>query len=181
MDRLRAATRADHEAVEALVGIDRPDLSRADYTSFLEVMLAAHEPFEAALGHVPAVHTFLPDLRERLKTAALRADLHALGRSPAASPSITLDLGEALGGLYVLEGSTLGARFVLARVRERLGHEVQHATSYLEGYGEARATRWQGFVRALEHAAADPDRAQAIVRGAVRTFAHVRALFAART
>ena len=167
-------TRKDHEAVEGAVALDRPDFSLADYRRFLEVMLAAHEPFEQGPGALPELAAFLPDLAERAKAASLRSDLRTLGSDPPFLEPLTSSVGEALGALYVLEGSTLGARFVLASIRARFGAAVDGATSYLEGSGENRAQRWQEFGRALERAATlRPE----IVAGARHTFARVRKLF----
>ena len=181
LDELRQTTRIDHEAVEQLVAIDRPDFGVHDYAAFLSGMLAAHEPFEHGWPALPQLRLWLPDLTSRAKAVLLRRDLRQLGREPVpADPH--LDTGdvygasEALGALYVLEGSTLGARFVLARLVPLLGADIRGATQYLEAYGETRAERWHTFTAALESAATDAGSRAALVTGAGRMFARVRAL-----
>ncbi|RYZ66500.1 MAG: hypothetical protein EOP08_04785, partial [Proteobacteria bacterium] len=72
LDELRQTTRIDHEAVEQLVAIDRPDFGVHDYAAFLSGMLAAHEPFEHGWSALPQLGLWLPDLTTRAKAALLR-------------------------------------------------------------------------------------------------------------
>lgn len=111
---LRTATAAHHERVDHAFGAF--DLTtRAGYTDFLLAQAYAFLPVEAAID-VADPHVFLPDWPARRRSAALLADLQALGREPEIE-----DLGilfrnreEILGAIYVLEGSRLGGR-MLAR------------------------------------------------------------------
>jgi heme oxygenase len=76
----------------------------------LETRLAAHTGW-AALGI---------DFDERRRTPALIADIIALGGvvslAPAADEETLQSFEAALGALYVLEGSTLGGKFILRAI-----------------------------------------------------------------
>lgn len=112
---LRAATRADHERVDALFSAH--DLcSREGYRRFLERQAAAHLPVERAIDAAGAV-AVVPDWAERRRAAQLRADLADLEASPAEQDFVLPGGREAmLGALYVLEGSRLGGAVLRQRI-----------------------------------------------------------------
>lgn len=159
---LRTETATDHDAVDARFGalrLDRP----ADYLRFLIAHGRALPAVEAAL----ADHGDLPAWRPR--TAALAADLAALGQSlPAALPFVLENEGARWGALYVIEGSRLGGQ-VLAR-----GLPPAAPSAYL-GAVHQRG-EWRALLDAIERqAAARDDRWRAAaLDGARRTFALYR-------
>lgn len=113
-DFLRSETAALHDQVDAAFA--RYDIATTDG---YRAMLCAHArvlpAIEAALE---GWRDTLPDWPERKRSAALFADLAALGVEPAriaAAADFRIDsAAAALGTAYVLEGSRLGGR-VLAR------------------------------------------------------------------
>jgi heme oxygenase len=113
-----------------------------------------------------------PDLAARRRVPALREDLADDLADPAPAPlAVPDDVAGSLGVLYVLEGSTLGARSLLPRLRRagtipgRVGHR------YLEGYGDATAIRWHAFCAALERL--DSAAAERAEHCAQRTFTDI--------
>ncbi len=101
--RLRVATTADHDAVDA--GFGRYDLTDAtDYRAFLIAHAKALPAVEAWLRRIPG----LPVFRDR--GDLLAADLAALGE-PMPEP-LTFDAvpraAAGWGAMYVVEGSRLG-------------------------------------------------------------------------
>lgn len=76
---------------------------------------------------------------------------------------------EALGVLYVIEGSTLGGRIIL---RELLKHGVSDpALAFLDPYGTAAGTLWRGLIAVIEReTAGDHARLDALCDGAVNGF-----------
>jgi len=78
------------------------------------------------------------------------------------------DAAEALGSLYVMEGSTLGGRLIRRNVQRCLGSVASTACAYFSGYGAETAMMWQAFLGLLDAAPA-ADR-QKIGNGAVATF-----------
>ncbi|MFX6949703.1 biliverdin-producing heme oxygenase, partial [Acinetobacter baumannii] len=57
---------------------------------------------------------------------------------------------EALGWLYVSEGSTLGAAFLLKEVKDKLGLSESFGARNLAAYPEGRAVVWRRFVSFLD-------------------------------
>src|ERR1051325_9493262 len=115
-DRLRRETRAEHEAIEATLGLDRdPTLER--YREILERFYGFYLPLEREL--VPL------GFSERVKTPLLRADLEALGIDPS-TVSLCADIPrpctqpERFGVCYVLEGATLGGQIISRRLQSSL-------------------------------------------------------------
>lgn len=112
------------------------------------------------------------EFEARRRSRLLARDLAALGGAPReadADPIILRGVGEALGLLYVLEGSTLGGR-VIRREVESKGGDMRGLT-FLDPYGARAGERWRSFLAVV---AARPD-ADAIVTGAVAGFEHAEA------
>jgi heme oxygenase len=178
--RLRAETRAAHEAIERDLDWERRVATRAGYRTLLERFYGFHAVFE------PAVAAALADdalHAPRRKLGLLAQDLGFHGLSAAAiaalprPPRLRLPATrpEALGALYVTEGSTLGGQLIARHVEHHLGLG-EAGSRYHRSYGREVGAMWAGFRRHLDEAAtADPDCAAAIVDGANRTFADLGA------
>jgi heme oxygenase len=148
---LRQRTRDLHARAEAAFPLARPDLDRATYARTLRGLLGVHDPLEAAIDRVlgPEERVAL-DWPARSRAALLRADLAGLG-APAAAPGVAAELSSvaaAVGALYVLEGSLLGAEVIGPAVRSRLGADVP--CRYLTASGSRTAQRWAAFRRAAD-------------------------------
>jgi heme oxygenase len=77
---------------------------------------------------------------------------------------------EALGALYVLEGSTLGGRMILRALADRGVATAELA--FLDPYGLETAGRWRDLMEILGREIRGESDLAAASRGAVRTFAH---------
>lgn len=155
---LRSATAELHREAERHVRILDPDATEATYTRYLQRMFGFHTACERAFS-IP--------FEGRQKSAAIAADLAELGAvaEPIAVIPRMRSRSYELGCAYVIEGSTLGGRFILAKMPK------QRATRFLEGYGDATGPMWRAFCAELE-TADDLDEA---IAGACDTF---RALIA---
>ncbi len=69
---------------------------------------------------------------------------------------------EALGALYVLEGSSLGRQVMLSKLAERLDIRPDWAGHFFSGYGKQTGAMWQAFVAALNEAGQAPAAARLI-------------------
>lgn len=114
---------------------------------------------------------------ERRKTSYLDADICTLGGVVAASapysPFTVRSEGEALGLLYVLEGSTLGGR-VIFREMTRRGVSSE-GLSFFDAYGPDTGLMWREYVAVLEREAqrGGAELQDEIVQGAVSGFRQV--------
>ena len=114
-------------------------------------------------------------LDPRRRMHLLQADLAALGLSahevaglPACPLPLLRNAVEALGSLYVMEGSTLGGRVIERNVERCLGFDGRHGCAYFAGYGTRTGAMWGLFLQRLDEApAAD---AQQVTEGATATF-----------
>lgn len=144
---LKVATAEAHARLDdALAAVDLQ--LRPDYRLFLEGSAAALLPLEAALERT-GVTELVHDWPARSRSAAIRRDLAVLG-GEVRSLDMPRLLGPAgvFGTLYVLEGSRLGARFLLKTVEASSDPEVVQATAYLR-HG-AGLPLWLRFLDCLE-------------------------------
>lgn len=147
IDRLRSETRDLHHAIERDLDLNCYLASRAAYRALLTGwwgFLAAFEPAVAAMLE-PAFHA------PRRKLHLLRQDLQALGLAAATIDRLPIcesfpppaSEAEALGALYVIEGSTLGGQLIARRAIDLLGPDVPLA--FLRPYGPAVGAMWRAF------------------------------------
>ena len=159
---LRAATRADHERVDALYS--RFDLTRAaDYRRFLAAQAAAHIPVEEALDHAGA-STVLPDWERRRRAELLRRDLDETGAEPSVAmlaPNF-FGLPALLGGLYVIEGSRLGGALL------KRGLPAGTSARFLDAPAEPGA--WRRLIATIDTSIGAPDEIAAATSAAQAVF-----------
>ena len=143
-DRLRDCTRDRHALLDA--GIDfRRDVTRERYGAFLRGLVAVVSPLEAEL-----TRWFVPEAGPS-RSECLLADLARLGASASpvvhASIRLPVDLAQAYGCAYVLEGSTLGGVALAPIVECALGRDTP--TSYLRLRAASTGRIWQAWLRKL--------------------------------
>ena len=174
---LRSATAAEHERVEDTLALMDPALTAGRLADVLAAMhgfwLAAEEGLDAWAQQEPALAAALT--WERRRRAALFADdLLVLGRGggvparPALPPVTGTD--EALGRMYVLEGSTLGGTFIdrhLATLPQLSGGIRLRAFS---PYGPETGAMWHAFRRVTRAHVAGGGDADRLVAAARTTF-----------
>lgn len=174
---LKAQTRPHHDRAEAspaMQAVVSPRLTRAAYRDHLARLLAFYGPTEAALADVDGLADVLPDLAERLvKTEWLRDDLDRLGGGvevpEARAPAWTVP--EALGVLYVVEGSTLGGRIIARELARSVGVTPDDGGRFYASYRDDRGARWTAFKSALDaYGEAHPEASDDAVRAASDTF-----------
>lgn len=173
-ERLRRETAACHREVEAVADIAGTVRTRADYVELLLRLYALHDGLERLL----AAESWAPGwagagvrIAGYRRADQLGADLDALGGTtssrPISLPSFAT-FSQALGCLYVLEGSALGGRMVAGIVRAAVG-EVPVA--FLTGVGRSQAAPWAGVRRALRRFDERGGDGDGVVAGARATFA----------
>lgn len=187
---LRQATAEAHAAVERLpimVWLTSPAVTRDGYRQYLHALVGLYATLETAfyrdldatlcaqLGVRPKLPALLRDLAE-LDLAEGRAD-DAPRPEKATLPddAAPRDLSACVGGLYVLEGATLGGRTIARQLRRILGDQLG-AARLLDFHGEQTATAWKRFSSALDALAATGTlRPEATIAGALETFGQVHA------
>ncbi|MFO1047858.1 MAG: biliverdin-producing heme oxygenase [Geminicoccaceae bacterium] len=171
---LRERTADTHAALDSRVGL----LDTLDrYAGYVRGMHAFRAPVEGALADT-ALPGWFAGWRPLALGPAILADLADLGLQAPDFAAGTLpcldDASSLLGVLYVLEGSSLGARLLYRQARA-LGLSEQHGARHL-ALQTADSQSWRSFVTLLErHPELDLERA---VGGAIATFALAHDAFA---
>ncbi|WP_152045289.1 biliverdin-producing heme oxygenase [Aureimonas psammosilenae] len=170
--RLREETRASHERLDGSFGGLERNGDLRDYGRFLRVNEACLAGAGAAL-EASGLLLRLPEVSTSARQAAASADLKAMDLRPIAPPLFPLprpNLAEAIGIAYVLEGSRLGARQILKRLRnrEQLESGGKFTTLFLEAAGEP--DRFRSFMEAAEAIATTTHARDLAVSAADRTF-----------
>ncbi|MEL7897589.1 biliverdin-producing heme oxygenase [Vreelandella neptunia] len=124
---LKRETRADHHRVDqhpALKPLLRRELTVAEYTSALSALYAPIASLEQALSSGLQAHDM--DYRLIHREALLKADIHQLGRRAPSAPLTPppTSVADAVGMLYVLEGSRLGGKMIALHVDSVLDDQV---------------------------------------------------------
>ena len=193
--RLKEATREAHEGLDKAIMAYDPFADRAAYARFVAMQYRLHhavEPFYRDAG----LARLLPGLEARSRLHRVRCDLADLGagtpevsEEPRISEMLTQTLAQAragaatagearargLGWLYVVEGSNLGAAFLL-KAAAGLGLSAEFGARHLAGDPDGRGLHWRTFTAALDAIELD-DREEALLMESARdAFAHVRRL-----
>ncbi|PCC67703.1 Heme oxygenase [Nannocystis exedens] len=184
--RLKDDTAALHLRAELHVRILDADATLTDYRDYLAAMLGYHAPLEDLLGAHDGLGAAGFDAPRRRRAPMLAADLCALSDDPrevprcTALPAVT-SLARALGVAYVLEGSTLGGRYILARLPPALAGLRGHATAFLTGHGPETGARWRDFAAIVARELNTPAAEAEAVAGARETFERLIDWLAPRT
>lgn len=156
--QLRDVTKDAHARLDGLMGDGMQD--RDQYGAYLRGMhcfVRSLSPSVEAQQH--ALGWTIADWED-----ALAADLQALGAGALASETLPArDRDGALGALYVVEGSALGARLLVRQARA-LGYSAERGAAFLHAHAEGdHGQRWPRFLallagprdNAARHAACD--------------------------
>jgi heme oxygenase len=150
---LRSNTAKRHAELETVVGALG---SRASYIRYLRGMHAFRAPYESALSGLDWA-ALCGDWRPTLIAQSLHEDLDDVGAFPleAARPiadtsTVISDRSGAFGVLYVLEGSSLGARLLYTEAK-KLGLTATFGARHLARQSAGFET-WRGFEALLETA-----------------------------
>ena len=172
LQALRAATHHLHETLDARLDLPERLADMAARRAIVRRFQGFQSGLERALGghldHLPDL-----DLAGRRRAHRFAADLAALGAPATPPPSVCPmpragSIGEALGLLYVGEGSTLGGKVIGKRLTAR-GVSLT-GLGFLDPYGDDTGSIWRGFLAVLEREGGRcPDQ---VVAGGVSGFTH---------
>lgn len=188
MDRLRESTHDQHNDAEG------QDFQRSLGTGTVE-----RESYIDYLGQLYYLHSNIGSLLEKHKSnkhiadvlkpwhkdvACIVKDLAHFGKKPedmkmlAATGRINDYLAQQaeahaetlLGGLYVLEGSTNGAKFLAKSIRSSLDLPENAGATYFDRYGEEQRPRWMQFKEEMIASNFDEAETERMVATARRMF-----------
>ncbi|SFS18253.1 Heme oxygenase [Granulicella pectinivorans] len=175
---MRAATMEAHLSIERALALPDSIQTSGDYRDWLGRFFGIYLPLEEVLRGFHEWPSWKIDLDVLGQARALRQDLIALGCDLRtielavgdALPRLTR-FAEALGALYVLEGSKLGGRMILRELLPRMSSEISGAWMFFEGHGAETGARWADFRGSLDaYCAAEPAELGGVIEGANATF-----------
>ncbi|MEO7718460.1 MAG: biliverdin-producing heme oxygenase [Capsulimonas sp.] len=177
IELLRLATRPDHQQMEDRLDIRAQCATPHSYRRLLERFYGFYRPYETALKSTEGFLPPLIDLAARTRLPSLASDLRAMGLSedqcsrlpecPDAPRPKTR--AEALGCLYVTEGSTLGGQIIRRMIQETYGTDAL-PTAFFDGYGAQTGRRWRDLCAAVDGADLSGDDRDAMTSAARRVF-----------
>jgi heme oxygenase len=170
--RVRAATAARHARLDAALPVAQAGAGMAEYRTHLRLLrdwLVPMRAWEREFLDGPQDPRRLPR-SERVRW--LLDDLDELGEPAAPDrPGSAWPAGASTawrwGVAYVVEGSQLGARVLLAHLQGRLG---THQPRFLAGGHESVGARWRIFLAAFGAALPETGAIEAACAGACHAF-----------
>jgi len=173
--RLKAATRDSHGALDKRIMAGDIFADRSNFARFLRVQYRFHRSIDALYAN-PALDALLPDLGERRRLTQVARDLQDLeqtlpGADIAALPS-DLELPDALGWLYVAEGSNLGGT-ILYKMAAKLGLDRDFGARHLAAHPDGAARHWREFTAALDAVPLSVEQEQQVIDAADAAFRSV--------
>jgi heme oxygenase len=169
--RLNQITHAPHERLDKAVKANAPFETLASYTRFLRAQYLFQQELKS-LYTDPQLIELIADLPQRCRTEQAKADLNDLEApipGPVAGSVIHPPLAEALGWLFVSEGSKLGAAFLIKRA-VALNLSETFGVRHLGEPAGGRADGWKRFIRILDDLPFTEEQERQIDTGAVAAF-----------
>ena len=163
---LRASSKTAHAVLDH--ALEPAASSRGDYTRLIQVLHALHAEADPLLARWVGTSPVVRHLRAPDRERALAADLTALGAAPLApialgdlptiAPGLLSDpAGIAL--LYVVAGSSLGARVILRRLPDSIPNTAREGLT--RAASAQSAALWSDLIPLLARPAPPADAASA--------------------
>jgi heme oxygenase len=178
---LREGTEVLHQELERiLIPRIKQTNTKAGYLSLLQLFYGYYYPLEQ---HIAAhIDTSFPGgFETRRKASLLLQDMAVINGGPVDTPPLCTDIPEitdacqALGALYVLEGSTLGGQVISQILTKNLVvPELPQALSFFQGYGADTQTMWDSFVHYLDGYNGTDAQKTRLIQAAADTFLKFR-------
>ncbi|WP_229214338.1 biliverdin-producing heme oxygenase [Dyadobacter flavalbus] len=174
---LRHQTAESHQKLEENYlskAILNPSVTQADYQKYLSglygLTIACEDQVFPKLNHI------VPQLEKRYKSGKIIEDLSFTGFTDLKIDELPYyqyefsTVAEALGIMYVLEGSSLGGRILYKHINQYLGLDAEHGAAYFWGYGQETGPMWKSFISETARFAAENREGQTIIDSAIKTF-----------
>ncbi|PWK44689.1 biliverdin-producing heme oxygenase [Pseudomonas sp. B21-040] len=169
--RLNQITHEPHTKLDALVKAHAPFETQANFARFVVAQYLFQSEL-VSLYNDAALTAIVPDLPARCRAEAAKADLADLETEvPAAVAGAVKNptQAEALGWLFVSEGSKLGAAFLIKRA-VGLGLSETFGARHLGEPTGGRAEGWKSFVKTLDGLTLSAQEEADLDKGAIDAF-----------
>lgn len=178
-ERLKIETKENHDYTEE-IGYSKEIMSRTlnieQYKELIAKQYVIHKYLEEQISQVQEINALTNiNLSERSKLPLLENDLKILSVNDADKYNVDTDfkisnLNQALGAMYVIEGSTLGGSIIIKTLKRNDNLESIESFNYYGCYGEEVRNKWMEFQSILIDNAKTTDDENEIVEAAKKTF-----------
>ncbi|GGF05650.1 biliverdin-producing heme oxygenase [Flavobacterium limi] len=172
---LKNKTSDSHRKLESLpisASILSPGMTISDYIQYLTLMYDVHKNTENVV--FPLLSEIITDLDQRKKSHLIKEDFDFLQYNKTDSNPIfgaqDITVPFALGILYVIEGSSLGGRYILKNISTIPGLDKNQGISYFQGYGDKTGSYWKNFLGYLSGYEEKHNCGNTIIEGAIYAF-----------
>jgi heme oxygenase len=179
-EQLKNDTLVNHQQLEKmLIGRMKAIRNTQDYINLLQLFYSYFGGLEQLIDQ-QLDKSQLPDYAERRKSSSLANDIIALGGTPqelaggTALPKISNTL-QAMAALYVIEGSTLGGKFISKMIAQQLQINDGTGLSFFNSYGANTEAMWNTFKNALNTQSTSAQEDNIVIETANDTFARFKA------
>lgn len=173
-DQLKEGTKTAHQELEKLLIKKIKSIQNVgEYVDILKSFYQFWKPLEKMIFSY--VGDDVMDFGQRRKTDWIIQDLKYFNACPPEIlPSHHLPMvrksSQALGALYVTEGSTLGGQIICKMIAQRLEISTDQGFAFFSGYGEETGEMWKSFKSYLDGPSCAQEVQSEIIEAANRTF-----------
>lgn len=169
--RLKNETASQHEYMHQLMEQAQVFKDVQHYAQFTLAQYYFQKNVENVFD-LAEVATLISDLDIRGRSQSALLDLQDLNQQVESLKLMTEGIGfaEALGWIYVSEGSTLGAAFLFKQAQQHLGFSAEFGARNLAAYPEGRAKVWKHFIAELDQAELSQQQQDQVIEGARQAF-----------
>lgn len=173
-ERLREETYEAHVVVEKLLVPRIKNLDSANsYSRLLRMFYGYFKPVEEKIEQYLSPRV-VSDIEARRKAETILEDIRVVGETDHTVLCHDLPVIEnaacALGAMYVLEGSTLGGKFISKMIAEKLELGDNEGLRFFTGYGSESALKWNSFKEVLNNYTDNGDVENEVIEAANQTF-----------
>ena len=169
--RLNQITNEPHTKLDALVKAHSPFETQANFARFVVAQYLFQSEL-VSLYNDAELTAIVPDLPARCRADAAKADLADLDTdvpAPVAGALKSPTKAQALGWIFVSEGSKLGAAFLIKRA-VGLGLSETFGARHLGEPAGGRAEGWKRFIKTLDGLEFSAQEEAEVEKGAVDAF-----------
>lgn len=176
---LKEETKEAHIGLEKIVVQQLKAIqTKSDYARLLKYFYAYFRAVEKAIAPFMTSEV-VPDYKDRRNATHLKADIEALGGDidkdiPKATAPAIANKYQALGALYVMEGSVLGGKTIVKMLEK---YNINSGISFFSGYGEKTPVLWGRFIELLNQQITSTEQQHDAIQAAKDTFTLFAATF----
>ncbi|WP_185154089.1 biliverdin-producing heme oxygenase [Fulvivirga sp. M361] len=185
LDHIKTYTAGFHESLEVKLGavLFKPNLLPSEYHQLIAKFYYAYSQLEHSINAVQEIRLLLND---RTKIPLLKKDLSymesitgmKLSDSDLYELAAAENYGIALGMLYVMEGATLGGKYIVGGLRKLDWMVWEECLNFFNSYGDQRGVMWKKFTNyVMQYAEDNPREHQQILKGARVAFGYMNIVF----